>query len=177
MKVEKCSLPKASLLSKNKFDYSDSFKAEFTDKEDTTDIIVMTKAFFSASPGWIGKLFVLRNKMVSVFGLKTGNKIKGKEDVLQNFKGEIGEQIGIFKVFNKSDNEIILGEDDSHLNFRVSLLLEPKEDSRKNLTISTIVNFNNWFGKLYFLPVKPFHKLIVPAMLKSTIKGLIVQNQ
>ncbi|WP_298544518.1 DUF2867 domain-containing protein [uncultured Aquimarina sp.] len=170
MRVQRVHFPGKSLLSKNTCDYSDSFKGKFTDKQDTIDIIIITKAFFSTSPGWIGKLFVLRNKIVSVFGLKTGGKVKEREEALDNFKGEIGEQIGIFKVFERTENEIILGEDDVHLNFRVSLLLEPKLDNHKDLTISTIVHFNNWFGKLYFLPVKPFHKLIVRAMLKSVIK-------
>lgn len=170
MSVQKVCIPRESLLSQSNYDYSDSFKAEFTDKENTIDIITITKTFFSASPGWIGKLFVLRNKIVSIFGLKTGGKTKSKRELLNNFKGQIGERVGIFKVFDRSDNEIILGEDDSHLNFRVSLLLGPKIDDKKDFTISTTVNFNNWFGKLYFLPVKPFHRLIVPAMLKSVIK-------
>ncbi|AYZ35431.1 DUF2867 domain-containing protein [Chryseobacterium indologenes] len=32
--------------------------------------------------------------------------------------------------------------------------------------------FHNWTGVLYFLPVRPFHKLIVPAMLKNIIGQL-----
>ena len=50
-------------------------------------------------------------------------------------------------------------------------LCDSKKGS-KNLTISTTVEYNNWFGKLYFFPVRPFHKLIVPAMLKGIIKKL-----
>ncbi|MHA7058657.1 DUF2867 domain-containing protein [Aquimarina sp. M1] len=86
------------------------------------------------------------------------------------------EQVGIFKVFERYNHEIILGEDGNHLNFRVSLFLEPKPDEKKDFTISIIVNFNNWFGRLYFFPAKPFHKLIVPTMLQGTIKGLTAQN-
>ncbi|WP_405205248.1 DUF2867 domain-containing protein [Aquimarina sp. LLG6339-5] len=177
MKVEKVSLPKTSLLLKNKYDYSDSFKSEFTDKEDVVDILVITKSFFSTSPAWIEKLFVLRNQIVAVFGLKTGDSLDKRKETLNNFNGEIGDKVGIFKVFDKSENEIILGEDDTHLNFRVSLLLDSKPNSSKDFTISTIVNFNNWFGKLYFLPVKPFHKLIVPTMLKSAIRGSIAPSR
>jgi len=176
MKVEKVKVPNESLLVKTDYDYADSFKSSFTDKENKIDTLAVSKAFFSTSPGWIGKLFALRNKIVSVFGLKTGSKAKYKKELLDNFRGEIGEKIGIFRVFDRSDNEIILGEDDRHLNFRVSLLLTQERQDEKCLTISTIVNFNNRFGKIYFLPVKPFHKLIVPVMLKSAIKGAIVQN-
>lgn len=81
-------------------------------------------------------------------------------------------------MFSQTQNEVILGEDDKHLNFRVSLFLErqPNETTNKNLTVSTTVEFNNWLGRLYFLSVRPFHKLIVPAMLKGIIKELEKQN-
>ena len=70
-----------------------------------------------------------------------------------------------------------MGENDKHLNFKVSILLEKLEANNKSITISTIVVFNNWFGKLYFFPVKPFHKLIVPIMLKSILKDLEKDNE
>ena len=67
---------------------------------------------------------------------------------------------------------MILGEDDKHLNFRVSLFIDHRndEEANKKLIISTTIKFNNWFGRLYFLPVRPFHKLIVVAMLKKIIQ-------
>ncbi len=77
-------------------------------------------------------------------------------------------------MFNRTDKEVILGEDDKHLNFRVSLFLDHQinDPNKKHLTVSTTVEFNNWFGRIYFLPVRPFHKLIVPTMLKGIIKHL-----
>ena len=88
------------------------------------------------------------------------------------------EKLGLFRVFHRTDNEVILGEDDKHLNFRISLYKEDTPDSEgsKHLTLSTTVVFNNWFGKLYFLPVKPFHKLIVPKMLKGIIRQIETEN-
>lgn len=93
---------------------------------------------------------------------------------MENFKYEPGEQLGLFKIFSKSENEIVMGEDDKHLNFRISLLLEKdtNDNAKKDITISTTVEFNNWFGKLYFLPVKPFHKIIVPSLLRGILKKL-----
>lgn len=98
--------------------------------------------------------------------------------MIDNFKCEKGEQIGLFKVFDKTTNELILGEDDKHLNFRVSLLIDSQNESKtdKKLIISTTVKFNSWFGRLYFLPVRPFHKLIVPSMLKGIINDIEKQN-
>jgi hypothetical protein len=82
-------------------------------------------------------------------------------------------------VFAKTNEEVILGEDDKHLNFRISLFLQQKQNitNKKDLTISTKVEFNNWFGRLYFFSVRPFHKLIVPTMLKGIIKELEKRNE
>lgn len=98
--------------------------------------------------------------------------IEDKKQALESFRCEPGQKLGLFKVFYKSENEAILGEDDKHLNFKVSLLIKPSIVTQTNqqLTITTAVTFHNWFGKLYFLPVRPFHKLIVPAIMKDMIK-------
>ena len=172
MKIETINFPQQSILAKSKFDYSDSFKGTFLDKENKIDSLALGKAFFSSVPKWGEKLFVFRNKIVAVFGLKTSEKPNNRAEILNNFKGEVGEQVGLFKVFHKSDNEIVLGENDKHLDFRVSLLFSEKDEQTKNLFVSTTVVFHNWLGRLYFLPVKPFHKLIVPKMLKNIISKL-----
>ena len=39
--------------------------------------------------------------------------------------------------------------------------------------VSTIVRFNNWLGRLYFLPVRPIHRLIVPAMLRNGLRWYV----
>jgi len=173
MKVQKASIPTASILSQSEYDYGDSYEGEFLDKDDTIDTREVVRAFFRSSPEWIERLMNFRNRAVSIFGLKTvETKSNSKEEILKRFEGTTGEQVGIFKVFGRTENEIILGEDDKHLDFRVSFLLENTGDSKKKIALSTTVQFHNHFGKLYFLPVKPFHKVIAPTMLKNTIKEL-----
>jgi hypothetical protein len=176
MKIVQSVLPTESilLLENKKYDFVDSFAGKIIDGDSSVTIQQVGKAFFTSSPTWVDKLFTLRNKIVSIFGLKTSGKITNRKTQLDHFKCEVGEQLGLFKVFSCTKNEVIIGEDDKHLNFRVSLYIEDDNTSAtlKNLVISTTVEFNNWFGKLYFLPVRPFHKLIVPVMLKGIIKAL-----
>lgn len=176
MKIHKSNLPELSILNSEKksYDYIDSYSGELRDKNDSIKIQNVAKAFFSSSPKWVDSLFLLRNKIVSMFGLKTSGSAENRQDQLNNFKWEGGSKLGLFKVFSRNENEIIIGEDDKHLNFRVSLYLEKnlKQMNYKILTISTIVQFNNGFGRMYFFPVKPFHKIIVPVMLKGIIKSL-----
>ncbi len=180
MTAIKTALPKNSVLNagNKKYDYVDSYRDILVDKEDKFHPADVGKAFFSSGPKWVERLFTLRNKIVSVFGLKTSGNVDNRQEQLDNFKCEKGEQLGLFKVFDRTENEVVLGEDDKHLNFRVSLfvLQNTGNPQKKDLTISTTVEFNNWFGRLYFLPVRPFHKLIVPVMLKGIIRELEKRN-
>jgi Protein of unknown function (DUF2867) len=176
MIIIKSTLPYHSLLNQTdkKYDYVDSFQGSITDNGNKLNSTVIGKAFFTSSPKWVGKLMELRNKTVTIFGLKTSGSTLNRQNALDNLKCEKGEKVGIFKIYDKTENEIILGEDDKHLNFRVSLYLDESKIGQTDtkLTISTSVIFNNWFGRLYFLPVRLFHRFIVPAMLKAIIKEL-----
>ena len=172
--VVRAKLPSNSLLNNSECHYSDSYLTTLKDVCTNITPTQMGKAFFCSAPKWTEYLFTLRNRMVSFLGLKTSTKPQNHLELLVNFKCEPGEALGLFKVFSKTDSEVILGEDDKHLNFRVSLFYESDSDeaSEKRLIISTTVKFNNWFGRLYFLPVRPIHRLIVPAMLKGMVKQL-----
>lgn len=176
MKIKKSTLPEKSSLNtlKAQYDFIDSYQGVILDSKNQLQATDVGKAFFSSAPNWVGQLFEFRNKIVAVFGLKTSAKTANREALLAAFKCEVGEQLGLFKVFESNENEVILGENDKHLDFRISLFLEPiqERNSEKTITISTTVLFHNRFGKIYFLPVKPFHKKIVPVMLKGIIKHL-----
>ena len=176
MKIYKTEFPRNSILNKGheKYDYFDCYKGSLNDEENKINSTDVAKALFISTPKWVGILFILRNSIVTVFGLKTSEKTNDRKQQLDNFNFEPNERLGLFKVFSKSDNEVILGEDDKHLNFRISLLIENlnTENLIKEITITTTVEFNNWLGKLYFLPVRLFHKIIVPRMLKAIIKEL-----
>jgi hypothetical protein len=176
MTIIKTTLPVTSLLNQTgrRYDYADSFQGIIPDKENKLQPAGICKAFFLSTPKWIKKLLGLRNVIVGMFGLKTSGNVDPKQ-MLENFKCDQGDRIGLFKVFEKTDNEVILGEDDKHLNFRISFFLDKfrENENEKQLTISTIVVFKNLFGRLYFLLIKPLHKFIVPAMLKSIIQSTV----
>ncbi|MCK9414547.1 MAG: DUF2867 domain-containing protein [Prolixibacteraceae bacterium] len=154
MTITKTTLPKESILNvgHKKYDFVDSFRGVLNDDKDSFSTVDIGKAFFSSGPKWVGKLFALRNGIASFLGLKTAGNKGDIQKHLENFSCEPGEQLGLFKVFDKSENEIILGEDDKHLNFRVSLFVEHVQSSelKKELTITTTVVFNNCLN--YFPP-------------------------
>lgn len=112
----------------------------------------------------------LRNRIVSVFGLKTG------EGRVQPTSLVPGQKVGLFRIYSVTAQEVILGEDDRHLDFRVSVLLQPlrpaaqeQTEPQQVLIVSTVVRYRNVFGRIYFFFVRPVHKLIVPAMFRQML--------
>ncbi|WP_278921066.1 DUF2867 domain-containing protein [Pseudophaeobacter profundi] len=98
-------------------------------------------------PAWVSALMRLRNLLVTPFGLNT--EITSPE------------KIGFFPLVNRSDNELILGLDDKHLDFRISVL---KQEGQ--IYFATWVRTKNRFGCLYLRLIMPFHVLIVRNAVK-----------
>jgi hypothetical protein len=176
MITKQTKIPENSILRKEKacFDYVDCFQGFIVIKEKKIEITDFLELFLHGGPKWVDFLLALRDRIVRLFGLKTQEQMAINKKPLNNVRYNTGDQLGIFKFFNQSDNEFVLGENDKHLNFRVSLMLEPLDGKivRKKLSITTVVKFNNTFGRIYFFPVKPFHKFIVRATLKRIVQQL-----
>lgn len=175
MKITKTKLPEKSLLfpDHEKYDYIDSFGGVFSDEENKISLDDIAKDFVKPLPGWINALMSLRNAIVSIVGLKRSNDKKLVKQ-MKNVRFVAGKKVGFFNVYDRTDNELILGEDDKHLNFRISLFLDNQatDPSKKVIAVTTVVTFNNWMGSVYFFFVKPFHRLIVPSMMKKDYSHL-----
>ncbi|MDI6401420.1 DUF2867 domain-containing protein [Balneolaceae bacterium ANBcel3] len=172
-------LPLSSLLQKQSatFDYVDSYQSQVTDKEQALDINRLLVLFLTSGPRYADVLLTLRDRVVNVFGLKTSIHLRDEEVENERPKYEIGERAGMFRICDLCDHEMILGENDKHLNFRVSLLMEPGEQALdKKVAITTAVTFNNFFGKLYFFPVKPIHRILVKSTLKNMVEKMNQEN-
>lgn len=176
MKIIKSTFPADTILLSQKtvYDYSDSYEIAFLSPRKEIKSTSLATAFFSGDPNWIQYLFLLRNKIVALFGLKTGDSLANREKQLKNFKYHPGECLGIFKILYKNDQEIIIGEEDKHLDFKVSLHITPSLNQQQKFTlqITTIVKYHNTMGRIYFTCIAPFHKAIVKSILKSMVRQL-----
>jgi len=152
-------------------DYSDVFSAEVPNPHHYS-IDYLAAISFGTSPRWVTGLLAVRNFVVGWFGLKSGNatEIRIPDPTVYY---PVGSTVSLFRVESRTDNEIILGESDRHLNFRTGLMLEQADNTTIRLYSSTIVHYNNFFGKFYFFFVKPFHRIIVKNMLTRVVKRII----
>lgn len=120
------------------------------------------------TPRWVSACMSLRNRAVSLFGLKN----LGGLDTLPRGKAEAdyrpGDRVGIFTLFENTPGEVLLGDRDKHLDVTLSVHLtrEPATGAAW-VTLTTVVRVHNVLGRAYMMPVAPMHRLIAPAVLRA----------
>jgi Protein of unknown function (DUF2867) len=165
--VTAVSLPPESLAAASlpRIDYADAYLARLpVGRRYTLDQAVTL--VFATAPGWVKGLMQLRNALVRPFGLKVEPP---RSSAARGGPMLPGARVGIFRVFDRRPDELLLGEDDRHLDFRVSVLLRD-DDEQQWATVTTVVSFHNALGRAYFAIVRPFHQIIVPALIRRALR-------
>ncbi|MEO5626866.1 MAG: DUF2867 domain-containing protein [Dokdonella sp.] len=128
---------------------------------------VLARFVILHQPRWVRALMRIRDALVAGVGLKTARLLVSS--------GVDASRIGIFKVYDSNALEVVMGEDDKHLDFRVSVLCRPREHASADgggpcLVLSTVVHCHNRLGRMYIAFVAPFHRLVVQAFLRRAAK-------
>lgn len=93
-------------------------------------------------PGWARALMKLRKITTTPFGLSQD----GPQD---------DDKIGAFPVIHDTDNEIVAGFDDKHLNFLVSV-----QADGETISLATWVRTHGPAGRFYLILIMPFHIMV-----------------
>ena len=126
----------------------------------------LARFIFARSPRWVGHLMRVRDAIVSVFGLKTARQLQAVD------ADAVRERVGFFRIYSRAPAEILLGEDDRHLDFRLSVLCTPASPTTaRQLTVSTVVCCRNRLGRAYLFVIAPFHRLIMRASLHQAARA------
>ena len=129
----------------------------------TTDPELLARFMFSHQAAWVGKLLRVRDALVAGFGLKTAKRLE------ESARSEHDKHVSIFRIYERTVDEIILGEDDKHLDFRVSVFQETRAEvagGGRYLTVSTVVRCHNLLGRTYILLITPFHEMVVRSSMR-----------
>ena len=94
--------------------------------------------------------------MVTPFGVKTSGEVRASR--------ADNDRVDFFPVQWESNDEIVLGADDRHLDFRLSLLRR-NSPTGTQLIATTVVHSHNAFGLTYLNVIRPFHHLVVRTSL------------
>jgi uncharacterized protein DUF2867 len=134
--------------------FADAFQIEIEDHD--LDARRAAERMMARQPRWAEALLSLRNFLVAPLGLRTsGAGLVPPRDM-----------IGIFPVVSQTPDRLIAGFNDRHLDFRVVVDVTAPGDVRQ-VTATTLVLTHNWLGRIYLAIILPFHRLIVPALLRQ----------
>ncbi len=164
------------LISKDidKANYTDNFRLTSEKLEHLPEPKDLMIAFFLSFPRSFKTLLHTREFIAKFLNLKTASATdkSSRLEKLYGFKGNIGEKIALFEVLDKTENELLTGQNDSHLDFKLSFISFGGKNNA-NLELATTVILNNTVGKIYFALVKPFHRFYLKRILRQMEKELI----
>jgi hypothetical protein len=107
-------------------------------------------------PAWFTALMAVRDGIMGPLGVRTSHDLR---------RAPSGKaRVDFFPVLSESPDELVLGEDDTHLDFRLSLLRRNGPHGAM-LIATTAVRTHNRLGRLYKRAIHPFHILVVRATL------------
>lgn len=134
-------------------DFSDTYVVH---DPHAADALEVARIAFSQAPGWISALLQLRNFLVKPFGL------------VNERPSEAIEAVGMFPVLSRSDEKVILGLDDRHLDFRVIVELL---NNGETVSMTTLVKTHHIWGKAYLVIITPFHRMIAATILARAARS------
>lgn len=124
------------------------------------DAETLARYIFSHQPAWIPALTGLRDTLVAGLGLKTARQLQHQQS---------DGRVAFFRIYSRSPREIVLGEDDAHLDFRLSVRVVGSSD--RQLVLSTVVHCHNRLGRSYLRLISPFHRAVVRASLLGAARA------
>jgi hypothetical protein len=171
MAVTPCNIPKASVLDSPLIGtayFKDAYCAPLRSSQ--ASLVDVFFAIFGHNPWWIKLTLVARNRIAALCGLA----VPLAADILHapiKSSCTIGEKIGPWPIFALTQNELVAGRDNSHLDFRL-FLLRVIDGGVASVVVSTVCTTHNAFGKVYLFFIVPFHRWGVQwLMAKAVEKG------
>jgi hypothetical protein len=112
------------------------------------------------APKWTRWLLQWRDRIAVPLGLKPA----------RSKMQDAHSKIGAIPVISQAPGHIILGLDDTHLDFRIVIETRKIDAGRSEVMLTTLVRSHNLLGRAYLIFVLPFHRIIVPAMLAQATR-------
>ncbi|WP_269714876.1 DUF2867 domain-containing protein [Caulobacter sp. NIBR2454] len=140
-------------------DLADAFAIALKPEDARLPAEVLALAMMAKPPMWSLALLAIRDAVMGVFGVKSSRQI------LNDAIAARADHIGMFRILARRDHEVVLGENDRHLDFRLSVMTRPSPSGGVELVATSIAHCHNRLGQIYLTAIMPFHKLIVRASL------------
>ena len=132
----------------------------------THDPLALARFALERPAPWVDRLMKVRDGVVSFFGLKTAKALRADTSTRT-------PRVGIFRIYETHADEVVLGEDDRHLDFRVSVLRGTSAMAGEvdELVAVTVVHCHNLLGRNYIRLIAPFHRMVVRSALERAARS------
>jgi hypothetical protein len=125
------------------------------------DIDQLARAVLGNPSWWFRALLACRDVLVAPFGVKTSAQLRAQ------LQEAAAPHIDFFPVVSCTSDEVVIGADDRHLDFRTAVLIRRSAaGERCKLIVTTVVHSHNRLGHMYLLVIAPFHWLVMRANLQ-----------
>ncbi|WP_051261407.1 DUF2867 domain-containing protein [Desulfovibrio inopinatus] len=123
-------------------------------------------------PAWARVLFRIRNIFAKWCGLEYDFQPSPKLTA-ETVPTTPGDPVDFFELHAYSPERLyVMFASDKHLDAYLAVVPEPGSEGLVNYSVYTIVMYNNRLGPIYFNVIRPFHHLIVQAMVQAAAKGV-----
>lgn len=164
-------LPAESRLNayRSKGDFLDCYSVSLRSRPDLleADMRVLANHILNSDISWMRTLLTVRDRLTGLVGMKTTDRLALEQSGLPLEERQVGDRVEFFKIYSVSDNEIVLGEDDWHQDFRLSVLRTAGRSPR--VFAATCCKRHNLAGYAYLALILPFHKLIARSVLDKAV--------
>ena len=168
MHVVECDVPSASALSRDLIgnaDFRDSYRAPLARPD--LAIVDLFFALFGHTPLWMKLLLIVRNAAARLMGMEAPTVAEIiKPEARDSYR--VGEKSGPWPIFFLADNEIVVGRNNKHMDFRLSVLKAPAGDAM-SVVVSTVCTVHNVFGRIYLFFIVPFHRNGVRMLMSNAV--------
>ncbi|MEJ8845167.1 DUF2867 domain-containing protein [Variovorax rhizosphaerae] len=125
------------------------------------DTLALARFALENQAPWVDRLMGVRDSAVKLFGLKTSGALRA----------DTSPRVAFFRIYETHDDEVVLGEDDRHLDFRLSMLQRPVPGGGREVVATTVVHCHNRLGRNYIRLIAPFHRMVARSALDRASKG------
>ena len=173
MHVVECDFPSNSALDLDTVRgayFHDSYRAVLARPE--LGIIDIFFALFGHAPLWMKLLLIVRNAVAKLFGLEAPSV----EEIMRpavSSEYRVGDKIGPWPIYFIAGNELVVGRNNKHLDFRLSVL-KAKVGDATNVVVTTVCSVHNVFGKVYLFFIVPFHRIGVRALMSKAVAARLL---
>ena len=128
-------------------------------------------AMLAYQPRWVTALYHVRRVLVRALGMKQDGVPHAATFSAATLPSAEGEKVGFFTVRMATSDVWAAEAEEKHLRATLAVVAAPGPIGLRPLHVVTIVHYKHWTGPVYFNLIRPFHHLVVGAMMRSVATG------